>query len=53
MSWTCDKENDCENGADETHCGQSAMKFSARTFFLFWKDRLLFFKLPIAHGKHD
>lgn len=24
MSWTCDKENDCENGADETHCGQSA-----------------------------
>ncbi|KAG7253117.1 hypothetical protein CRUP_026450, partial [Coryphaenoides rupestris] len=20
MSWTCDKENDCENGADETHC---------------------------------
>uniref|UniRef100_A0A8D0ALX9 LDL receptor related protein 1 n=1 Tax=Sander lucioperca TaxID=283035 RepID=A0A8D0ALX9_SANLU len=23
MSWTCDKENDCENGADETHCGQS------------------------------
>lgn len=21
MSWTCDKENDCENGADETHCG--------------------------------
>lgn len=22
MSWTCDKENDCENGADETHCGQ-------------------------------
>lgn len=21
--------------------------------FLFWKDRLLFFKLPIAHGKHD
>lgn len=24
MSWTCDKENDCENGADETHCGQSS-----------------------------
>lgn len=21
MSWTCDKENDCENGTDETHCG--------------------------------
>lgn len=23
MSWTCDKENDCENGADEAHCGKS------------------------------
>lgn len=23
MSWTCDKENDCENGADEAHCGES------------------------------
>lgn len=22
MSWTCDKENDCENGADEAHCGK-------------------------------
>lgn len=29
MSWTCDKENDCENGADETHCGQSATKSSS------------------------
>lgn len=27
MSWTCDKENDCENGADETHCGQSSNTF--------------------------
>lgn len=24
MSWTCDKENDCENGADEAHCGEAA-----------------------------
>lgn len=24
MSWTCDKENDCENGADEMHCGEYA-----------------------------
>lgn len=24
MSWTCDKENDCENGADEAHCGEDA-----------------------------
>lgn len=24
MSWTCDKENDCENGADEAHCGEVA-----------------------------
>uniref|UniRef100_A0A3B3DWZ7 EGF-like domain-containing protein n=1 Tax=Oryzias melastigma TaxID=30732 RepID=A0A3B3DWZ7_ORYME len=22
MSWTCDKENDCENGEDEAHCGK-------------------------------
>lgn len=25
-SWTCDKEKDCENGADEAHCGMSARK---------------------------
>lgn len=31
MSWTCDKENDCENGADETHCGQSLTKLSSNT----------------------
>lgn len=31
MSWTCDKENDCENGADETHCGQSATNLSSNT----------------------
>uniref|UniRef100_A0A3P8UVE8 EGF-like domain-containing protein n=1 Tax=Cynoglossus semilaevis TaxID=244447 RepID=A0A3P8UVE8_CYNSE len=24
LSWTCDKENDCENGADEAHCGTSS-----------------------------
>lgn len=22
MSWTCDKEDDCENGEDETHCSE-------------------------------
>lgn len=32
MSWTCDKENDCENGADETHCGQSAVFPRAHVF---------------------
>lgn len=26
MSWTCDKENDCENGADEAHCGKLRYK---------------------------
>ncbi len=41
MSWTCDKENDCENGADETHCGQSATKLSSNTLFFFfsWKHK--------------
>uniref|UniRef100_A0A3Q2X6U1 Low density lipoprotein receptor-related protein 1Aa n=1 Tax=Haplochromis burtoni TaxID=8153 RepID=A0A3Q2X6U1_HAPBU len=29
MSWTCDKENDCENGADEAHCD----KFCSATQF--------------------
>uniref|UniRef100_A0A3Q3R0H9 EGF-like domain-containing protein n=1 Tax=Monopterus albus TaxID=43700 RepID=A0A3Q3R0H9_MONAL len=29
MSWTCDKEDDCENGADEAHCDKvcSASQF--------------------------
>lgn len=45
MSWTCDKENDCENGADETHCGQSASNVLENTLF--------FIQLPIPHGKHD
>lgn len=22
MTWTCDKEDDCENGEDETHCSE-------------------------------
>lgn len=22
MSWTCDKEDDCEHGEDETHCSE-------------------------------
>lgn len=57
MSWTCDKENDCENGADETHCGQSATKLSSNTLIFAEntkhtrKPRLFFFRLSSAHGK--
>ena len=57
MSWTCDKENDCENGADETHCGQSATKLSSNTLIFIKntkhsrKPRLFFLRLPTAHGK--
>lgn len=29
MSWTCDKENDCENGADEMHCGEYAANLTS------------------------
>jgi len=25
MSWTCDKENDCDSGADELHCGEFSL----------------------------
>lgn len=56
MSWTCDKENDCENGADETHCGQSATKLSSNTLIFFLqntkhtsKTRLFFFFLEASH----
>lgn len=61
MSWTCDKENDCENGADETHCGQSSAKLSSNTPIFILKThksyqkekkaRLFFFGLPTADGK--
>lgn len=61
MSWTCDKENDCENGADETHCGQSSAKLSSNTLIFILKThksyqkekkaRLFFFGLPTADGK--
>lgn len=36
MSWTCDKENDCENGADETHCGQSTRNLHFFFFYPHW-----------------
>lgn len=49
MSWTCDKENDCENGADETHCGQSAANLSSSVVFFTWKTSVFFF----SHGKLD
>lgn len=42
MSWTCDKENDCENGADEAHCGESRYSKAKQaemqqTITLFWR----------------
>lgn len=30
MTWTCDKEDDCENGEDETHCSVSGRVGRAR-----------------------
>lgn len=34
LSWTCDKENDCENGADEAHCGTSSCSATPMYFFV-------------------
>lgn len=45
MSWTCDKENDCENGADEANCGKVAC-LSAKKLRL-----ILFLKVRFSvHG---
>jgi len=52
MSWTCDKENDCENGADETHCGESSTKLSSYFYTKHSrKFRLFYFRLPTADRK--